>query len=126
MQHLTLFSAGCGRLFEGSAAQLHHSLQKLTQLPDDTAVYCTHEYTLANLRFAMTIEPDNRALHDYQQNCQNLRQANLPTLPSSIATEKDINPFLRCQNNALQQRFQQDNALNLFSMLRTMKDQFKS
>ncbi|WP_372628229.1 hydroxyacylglutathione hydrolase, partial [Arsukibacterium sp.] len=122
----TLFSAGCGRLFEGSPAQLHHSLQKLAALPEDTEVYCTHEYTLANLRFAVTIEPDNQALLCYQQDCLKLRAQNRPTLPTRLATEKQINPFLRCENKALQRQFQQDNALDLFTRLRAMKDQFKS
>ena len=122
----TLFSAGCGRLFEGTPAQLHHSLQKLAALPEDTAVYCTHEYTLANLRFALTVEPDNQALQDYQQHCLNLRAKNRPTLPASLATEKRVNPFLRCENSALQRKFQQDDALSLFTRLRAMKDQFKS
>ena len=122
----TLFSAGCGRLFEGSPAQLHHSLQKLAALPDHTEVYCTHEYTLANLRFAVTIEPDNQALLSYQQDCLKLRAQNHPTLPARLATEKHINPFLRCENKALQHQFQQNNALGLFTRLRAMKDQFKS
>ncbi|KKO44203.1 hydroxyacylglutathione hydrolase [Arsukibacterium ikkense] len=122
----TLFSAGCGRLFEGSPAQLYHSLQKLAALPDATEVYCTHEYTLANLRFALTVEPDNQALLAYQQQCIMLRQANQPTLPANLATEKQINPFLRCENKALQQRLQQDNAIDLLTRLRAMKDQFKS
>ncbi|WP_214000187.1 hydroxyacylglutathione hydrolase [Arsukibacterium sp.] len=122
----TLFSAGCGRLFEGTPAQMHNSLQKLAALPADTEVYCTHEYTLANLRFALTIEPDNQPLQAYQQHCQNLRRRNKPTLPTTLATELHINPFLRCENNALQQRYQQDSAVGLFSQLRAMKDQFKS
>ncbi|WP_019674778.1 hydroxyacylglutathione hydrolase [Arsukibacterium perlucidum] len=122
----TLFSAGCGRLFEGSAAQLHHSLCKLATLPADTQVYCTHEYTLANLRFALTIEPDNQQLKNYQQHCQSLRQQNKPTLPGNLATEQQVNPFLRCENKALQQRFQQNTSLGLFTLLRTMKDPFKS
>lgn len=122
----TLFSAGCGRLFEGSPAQLHHSLQKLSALPPDTEVYCTHEYTLANLRFALTIEPDNQLLLDYHQYCQRLRQHNKPTLPTNLETERQINPFLRCENKTLQQRYQQDTSVGLFSQLRSMKDQFKS
>jgi hydroxyacylglutathione hydrolase len=122
----TLFSGGCGRLFEGSPAQLQHSLHKLALLPADTEVYCTHEYTLANLRFAVTIEPDNQALLRYQQHCLKLRAQNKPTLPSNIATEKLINPFLRCENNTLQQQFLQGNSLDLFTRLRSMKDQFKS
>lgn len=122
----TLFSAGCGRLFEGSPAQMYHSLQKLQALDADTELYCTHEYTLANLRFALSVEPENQALVNYQRHCQSLRQVNKPTLPASLATEKLINPFLRCENKALQQDFHQSSALSLFTQLRAMKDQFKS
>lgn len=92
----TLFSGGCGRLFEGSASQLYHSLQSLAKLPEHTLVYCTHEYTLANLKFAMTVEPDNAALTRYYEHCQSLRTLSQATLPSNIKTEREINPFLRC------------------------------
>ncbi|MDX1678567.1 hydroxyacylglutathione hydrolase [Arsukibacterium sp.] len=122
----TLFSAGCGRLFEGTAEQLYQSLQKLATLPGDTIVYCTHEYTLANLQFALTVEPENQTLQAYQQSCQHLRQQNKPTLPTDIATERQVNPFLRCENKVLQQRYQQDSAVGLFRTLRSMKDRFKS
>ncbi|WP_235357347.1 hydroxyacylglutathione hydrolase [Arsukibacterium sp. MJ3] len=122
----TLFSAGCGRLFEGSPAQLHHSLQKLAALSDNTQVYCTHEYTLANLRFALSIEPENHALIQYQQLCLQLRQSSQPTLPASLGNEKKVNPFLRCENKGLQQHYREDTSLGLFTRLRSMKDQFKS
>ncbi len=91
----TLFSAGCGRLFEGTPAQMLDSLGKLAALPGNTRVCCTHEYTLSNLRFALAIEPDNQALQDYATHCQDLRARGLPTLPSSVALEQNINPFLR-------------------------------
>jgi len=91
----TLFSGGCGRLFEGTAAQMLQSLGKMTALPADTRVCCTHEYTLSNLRFAMAVEPGNSDLRDYQAHCQQLRAQGLPTLPSSMALEIRINPFLR-------------------------------
>jgi len=91
----TLFSGGCGRLFEGTPAQMLASLDRLAALPGETRVCCTHEYTLANLRFARTVEPGNEALRRYQQQCEDLRAQGLPTLPSSIALERDINPFLR-------------------------------
>ncbi|WP_341501606.1 hydroxyacylglutathione hydrolase [Gallaecimonas sp. GXIMD4217] len=90
-----LFSGGCGRLFEGDAATLHHSLQKLAALPGPTRVYCAHEYTQANLRFAQQIEPSNEALAQYVEEVDALRQADAATLPSTIARERDINPFLR-------------------------------
>ncbi len=92
----TLFSAGCGRLFEGTAAQMHHSLGLLTQLPGSTRVCCAHEYTLSNLRFALAVEPGNRALQAYTQWCQAQRENNLPTLPSTLQNELEVNPFLRC------------------------------
>ncbi|GAA5219262.1 hydroxyacylglutathione hydrolase [Corallincola platygyrae] len=91
----TLFSGGCGRLFEGTAEQMHHSLQTLANLPADTKVYPAHEYTLANLRFAQTVEPDNQALATHFKSCESLRENGQPTLPSTIETENAINPFLR-------------------------------
>ena len=97
----TLFSAGCGRVFEGTHEQMYESLLKLAALPGDTKFYCAHEYTLANLLFAIAVEPDNQDIIQYQRQCEAIRAKNLPTLPSTIALEKKINPFLRC-NNALQ------------------------
>ncbi len=126
----TLFSAGCGRLLEGrfaeSAEKMYQSLQRLAYLPDTTKVYCTHEYTLANLRFALTVEPDNQDLHNYQQWCLIKRQDAEPTLPSNIGLEKKVNPFLRCENRDLQLKFKQSSAQSLFACLRMAKDQFKS
>lgn len=92
----TLFGCGCGRLFEGTAAQLFHSLQRLASLPDDTRVYCAHEYTAANIRFALACEPGNVRLRQRESDTRALRERGLPTLPSSIALEKSTNPFLRC------------------------------
>jgi hydroxyacylglutathione hydrolase len=92
----TLFSAGCGRVFEGTYKQMYHSLLKLAALPDDTRICCAHEYTLSNLRFAVAIEPTNQDIADYLQHCEMLRAKKQPTLPSTIALEKRINPFLRC------------------------------
>jgi hydroxyacylglutathione hydrolase len=92
----TLFSGGCGRMFEGTPAQMSHSLARLAALPADTQVCCTHEYTLSNLRFAVAVEPGNAALLAYQAHCTNRREAGQSTLPSSIAQERLINPFLRC------------------------------
>ena len=92
----TLFSGGCGRLFEGTPAQMHTSLSKLAALPGDMRVCCTHEYTLSNLRFAAAVEPANLARQRYQARCELLRAQGQPTLPSSIALERQINPFLRC------------------------------
>lgn len=92
----TLFSGGCGRLFEGSPAQMHQSLSRLAALPDDTLVCCAHEYTVANLRFAMAVEPGNTALARHLATCLDWRAQGRSTLPSTIGLERQINPFLRC------------------------------
>jgi len=91
----TLFGAGCGRLFEGTPAQMRTSLGKLAALPDDTLVYCAHEYTLSNLRFAHAVEPGNAALEARMATDRVLRDAHMPTIPSSIGVERATNPFLR-------------------------------
>ena len=93
----TLFTGACGRVFEGTMSQMYHSLQQLAALPADTQVYCGHEYTLANLPFALLIEPDNIQLQQRWQDCQALRQQGLPTVPSTLAVELATNPFLRCE-----------------------------
>lgn len=93
----TLFSAGCGRLFEGTPEQMLASLDALAALPDDTRVYCAHEYTLANLRFAMTVEPENPDLKAWQQEAASLRARDVPTIPTTIGREKRVNPFLRAR-----------------------------
>lgn len=98
-----LFSAGCGRLFEGTALQLHDSLCKLAALPDATRVCCAHEYTLSNLRFAQAVEPSNTDISAHMQHCEWLRARNLATLPSSIGVEKRINPFLRAHEPDVRQ-----------------------
>jgi len=97
----TLFSGGCGRLFEGTPAQMLDSLSKLAVLPTNTRVCCTHEYTLSNLRFARAVEPANLALQSYQAHCEALRAQGDPTLPSTMAMELAINPFLRSTEPAL-------------------------
>ena len=99
----TLFTAGCGRLFEGSPEQMYASLEKLRALPDDTLVYCAHEYTEANLRFAVVAEPDNPDTQTRQQEVQHLRQQGQDTVPSLLKREKQTNPFLRCHLPALKQ-----------------------
>ncbi|RQO56333.1 hydroxyacylglutathione hydrolase [Paucibacter sp. KBW04] len=128
----TLFSGGCGRLFEGTPAQMHQSLQKLAALPADTRVFCTHEYTLANLRFARHIEPDNKALRDYQAWCEQQRAQDLPTLPSTLALELQINPFLRCGEASVRAAVlqgQPDSAsttlIDIFGRLRQWKNDFR-
>lgn len=91
----TLFACGCGRLFEGTPAQMNASLGKLARLPEATRVYCAHEYTLANVRFARVVEPDNAALRDWEVEAQALRAQGRPTLPTTIGHERAVNPFLR-------------------------------
>lgn len=90
-----LFTCGCGRLFEGTPEQMQTSLARFVALPDDTRVYCAHEYTLENIRFAKKVEPDNMALLEREQRERQTRAQNRPTLPSTIALEKQTNPFLR-------------------------------
>ncbi len=125
----TLFSGGCGRLFEGTAQQMLNSLAQFKSLEDDTQVCCAHEYTLSNLKFALHIEPHNQALKNYNAHCQMLRQQNLPTVPSSMGTEKEINPFLRAHLPEVQQSAMQFNEkvcdeLSCFAALREWKNTF--
>jgi hydroxyacylglutathione hydrolase len=97
----TLFAVGCGKLFEGTPQQMYDSLSKLIRLPDDTKVYCGHEYTLSNIRFARAADPDNAALRELEAKAAKLREQGQPTLPSSIGQEKATNPFVRCNEPAL-------------------------
>lgn len=120
----TLFSAGCGRLFEGSAEQMWQSLQKIMSLPKETLLCCTHEYTAANLRFALAVEPDNIAVQQHITKVSQLRAQSQPSLPSTLGAELSFNPFVRCHLTCLQQRWQQPDALALFSMLREWKNRF--
>lgn len=126
----TLFSGGCGRLFEGTPAQMHDSLQRLAGLPDATRVCCTHEYTLSNLRFAEAVEPGNAELLAYAELCRAERAAGRPTLPSRIALERQINPFLRCAepaviDAAVRQGASGRNGPEVFAALRRWKDNFR-
>lgn len=123
----TLFSGGCGRLFEGTAAQMHGSLSKLLKLNDRTRVCCAHEYTLANLRFARQVEPGNPDLADHERRCTTLRAHGEPTLPSTIEIERRINPFLRCQvdevvRSALARGAAGSDPVDVFAALRQWKD----
>lgn len=126
----TLFGCGCGRLFEGTPAQLLHSLHRLAALPENTLVYCTHEYTQANIRFALACEPTNQTLLQREQEVLQLRAAGLPTLPSSIALERASNPFLRCTESEIAQNVAQHIALNslqeldVFTAMRSWKNTF--
>jgi hydroxyacylglutathione hydrolase len=125
----TLFSAGCGRLFEGTPAQMNDSLGKLAALPGETRVCCAHEYTLANLRFARTVEPHNAALAEYEARCKALRAEGAWTLPSTIATERAVNPFLRAREpevaaSALAHGAASSAAPDVFATLREWKNTF--
>jgi hydroxyacylglutathione hydrolase len=92
----TLFAGGCGRIFEGTPQQMYDSLQRLAALPEPTSVYCAHEYTLSNLRFALEVEPENHLLRDRLAAAEQSRQVDRPTVPSTILDELQTNPFLRC------------------------------
>jgi hydroxyacylglutathione hydrolase len=126
----TLFAAGCGRVREGTMEQMYEGLQKIASLPDETNIYCGHEYTLDNLRFAATVEPDNRFILKKIQRVINLRDRGLPTLPTTLAEEKLTNPFLRTDQpqviKMVEQHFAQPchSAVAVFTALRNWKNQF--
>ena len=126
----TLFAGGCGRLFEGTAEMMSRSLSKFASLPDTTRVFCTHEYTMANLKFALSVEPGNTTLQQRFQEEQAKRQVQQPTLPSSIALELNTNPFLRCDQAEVISSVSQhsgkqlQNEVDTFAALRSWKDNF--
>jgi hydroxyacylglutathione hydrolase len=126
----TLFSAVCGRLFEGTAAQMSDSLAKLAALPDQTAVCCGHEYTLANLRFAGVVEPGNPDILAYAESARGLREDGIPTLPSRIGLERRVNPFLRCCEPSVvaaatrQAGHSVSDPVEVFTVIRNWKDNF--
>jgi hydroxyacylglutathione hydrolase len=126
----TLFAGGCGRLFEGTPVLMHKSLQSLAVLPPTTRVYCAHEYTLANLAFALAVEPENTALRQRIAEAEATRASNRPTVPSSISLELATNPFLRCSNTELrvslasQGKLSEGSDSDVFSTVRAWKDNF--
>ncbi len=126
----TLFSAGCGRLFEGTPEQMYHSLRRLATLDPATRVCCAHEYTEANLRFALAVEPDNPALRQRYREVVRLREDGLPTLPSTIAIERQTNPFLRTREPAVRSAAENhagrrlSDEVEVFAVLRAWKDRF--
>jgi hydroxyacylglutathione hydrolase len=122
----TLFVMGCGRLFEGTAAQMWNSLQKLKALPASTRLYCTHEYTLANGQFAISVEPDNLTLQHRMIEVQQLRAKNKPTVPSTIEQERATNPFFRADSKTVQKNLNMQNQppVQVFAELRKRKDSF--
>jgi len=127
----TLFSGGCGRLFEGTPAQMSDSLDRLAALPDDTAVYCAHEYTLSNLRFAHEVEPDNADVRAALDDVRGRRERDEITLPSSLGRERRINPFLRCRAPAVRASAERHagrslaTATDVFAVVRAWKDSFR-
>ena len=126
----TLFAGGCGRLFEGTPDQMYRSLAKLSNLNPETLVYCAHEYTLANLAFAQSIEPNNQKLKEHSQDMFKVREKNTPTIPSNIGVEKEINPFLRTFSEEIVLSAQKydastsDKPSEIFATIRRMKDNF--
>jgi len=126
----TLFVAGCGRLFEGTAEQMHDSLTKLRQLPEDTLVYCGHEYTEKNIQFALTLEPNNKHLTEKMQRARSLRAKGISTVPSTMAEEKETNPFLRWESREIQDNLRKifpnlaSDPVSVFAKVRELKDQF--
>jgi hydroxyacylglutathione hydrolase len=127
----TLFSAGCGRLFEGTAAQMHRSLQRIAALPDDTRIFCAHEYTLSNLRFAAAVEPGNADVLETLESVRVLRSRDAITLPTTLGHERRVNPFLRCEEPAVRTAAEAHAGSTLhgpaevFAVLRAWKDGFR-
>ncbi len=127
----TLFSAGCGRLFEGTPAQMLDSLDRLAALPGNTRVCCTHEYTLSNLKFALAVEPGNADLIHYATQCETLRADHQPTLPSTLAQELKINPFLRTREPTVTDAarahagHEADGEVGVFAVIRQWKNEFR-
>jgi len=128
----TLFSGGCGRLFEGTPAQMQTSLDALAALPEDTRICCAHEYTLSNLQFAHAVEPGNADLQNYRATCQALRDAGQPTLPARLGTERRINPFLRTRQPAVARAAQHFDAtvslqdsISVLAALRQWKNEYR-
>ncbi|WP_347905874.1 hydroxyacylglutathione hydrolase [Pseudomonas purpurea] len=126
----TLFAAGCGRLFEGTPRQMHDSLSRLATLPEDTLVYCTHEYTQSNLRFAQAVEPNNPDIAERVEKVRQLRESGRMTLPSTLALEKLTNPFLRTGETSVKEKVDERNGVDnrapseVFAALRAWKDKF--
>jgi len=122
----TMFALGCGRLFEGTAAQMWSSLSKLRELPGDTRVYCAHEYTLANAAFALSVDSDNPALRDRAEAIRMLRAEKKPTVPSTLAEERATNPFLRADSENLQRaaNLPGGDPVAVFAEIRRQKDEF--
>ena len=124
----TLFAAGCGRLFEGSPQQMYDSLQGIADLPAHTLVYCAHEYTLSNLKFALAVDPDNQDLQQRNASCMKLREKDISTVPFTLAEDLKTNPFLRSQSPAIiaaaKNRASTEDPVSVFAAIRAWKDNF--
>ena len=122
----TLFSLGCGRIFEGTFEQMFESLEKIKKLPKNTMMYCGHEYTKKNGQFCIGIDRENEKLQDRIKNIDNKTQKNLPTIPITLGEELETNIFLRCENKKIKNKLKMNNAskLEVFTKLRNLKDQF--
>jgi hydroxyacylglutathione hydrolase len=120
----TIFAGGCGRLFEGTPAQMVSSMTKLRRLPDNTRIWCAHEYTLSNLKFAVTVDPENPELRQRLVDVTTARQDLIPTVPTNLGVEKRTNPFLRWDTAALQASVSSNDGVETFARIRGRKDQF--
>lgn len=122
----TLFVAGCGKFFEGTAEQMHQSLcVTLASLPKPTLVYCGHEYTVKNLEFALTVEPNNEKIQQKLSWARQQRQANLPTIPSTLEEELETNPFMRVNNPEIQEKLGCKSPIDTLREIRNKKDQWR-
>ena len=126
----TVFAVGCGRLFEGTPSQMVNSFTKIKALSPQTKLFCAHEYTQSNIEFALAVDPDNKALQKRKGECEDLRQQNIPTVPSTLEQELETNPFLRCHLPHIQQAASRqsgkkiDNEIETFAAIRRWKDSF--
>ena len=125
----TLFAGGCGRVFEGTYEQMFEALKKISKFPKNTKVYCGHEYTLSNIKFALEVDPNNRKLQSEFEHVQGLIKSDTPSLPTTIEKELDLNPFLRCDNleikkNIIERFDVSDNEFEIFTAIRKWKDNY--
>ena len=120
----TLFSLGCGRIFEGTYEQMYDSLNKLKSLPKETKIYCGHEYTLSNIKFALSIYPDNQDLQKYANWVESQEKEHRPTIPTTLSDQLLCNPFLRCDTDQFMKFFDTQNATEVFAKMRSAKDTF--
>lgn len=122
----TLFSMGCGRLFEGTFEQMFHSLNRIETLPENTQIYCAHEYTLKNAEFALTVDPANSNLQQRFDEALKMRQKKIPTIPTNLGLEKDTNPFLRSDSEGIREHLKMPDAsdLEVFTKIRQLRNEF--